>query len=594
MNPIDLSNHPIKPHKIVDYKARDNLLGRHVKWLREDNGTVANIFKGALVFFESLLLAATGIGLIFFAKAINLSFKLQSEEKFNDFVAEKNPPAKDLEFELKTDTQTFNHTHEFVIEDAIVWVRHRHTQNAWEPLYFDGFRDGKAPISMDCDGANLVVLDSENYVHYKKIIREYRAEEIAGNKTAEWFTEGVALDGAEYVAIDKVHKNNWKDKWFCLPVIHYISNLIRGKLLQLPADCLAWAISHRGRYNNYIEDTAAGQHRVEEGVTTLYALESNKRNILKYDPWSPKVAKMNIAMPQTTKSVFEAEKMSVSASTIMVIGYEITQDPSDENMLEKRLTIKTKLADIDSEGWNPGLTYDYFKHDDDPLVRVIPSEPWIDHPLKLAEGAQVTNHVTIVQTGEGNDERELRLEGWNANGKRGIYHKKITEKDWEFREDLVATSSGAPLMKQFIIEDGVLDTTIKNYDSIDSSFYHDSGLKPDIVLDNFGLHSYDSNIILDIDGKHYSFLLHKKKTLGNFLGYDSEKYDFVIPKKYHDDPKIKELFSDTHVVPVTVEEKNGQLTLKSDFFKFVFGPAAEDEGSVEDLAGDEDLDLSGI
>ena len=84
----------------------------------------------------------------------------------------KFPPPHNLTFSIKTDLQTFNHVNDYVIHNEIIWYRRRHqTEQAWTPMYFDGYPD-KKPLKIQADGANLIVIDTANYIHYKKILKE--------------------------------------------------------------------------------------------------------------------------------------------------------------------------------------------------------------------------------------------------------------------------------------------------------------------------------------------------------------------------------------------------------------------------------------
>ena len=231
----------------------------------------------------------------------------------------------------------------------------------------------------------------------------------------------------------------------------------------LPANPRAIAISHRGHYNDYYEDGSGAKHRCGTGVTTLYCAESNGKIIRKYDPWSPRFAKMNIYVPETSTTSFELLNMDASASHLMLLGYETAKNPEGRGTIQ-RLTIKTKLADLDSEGWNPGLKYDYFPHPTDRKVRVIPNKPWRSHSFDFKAGERITKKISIIQTGEGNDAREIRIEGWNAEGMKGYFHKMVDEQDWQFKP-FAAITVEQPLDLEIRNEKGRLRTSVFNFNS---------------------------------------------------------------------------------------------------------------------------------
>jgi len=63
----------------------------------------------------------------------------------------------------------------------------------------------------------------------------------------------------------------------------------------------------------------------------------------------------------------------------------------------------------------------------------LPSEDWRAQPrIPLEEGAAITRHITILQNGQGNGARELRVAGRNAAGETGYWHKPIFDEAWEF------------------------------------------------------------------------------------------------------------------------------------------------------------------
>jgi hypothetical protein len=558
-----------KPYKMIGYKDKEpSLLHRHVAWIKADHGCyhlLVKIFKIVEIIFAALSLVC--IPLI--VKAYKISAQMDAEKKFKEAVALVKPPNSEIKIEFKTDTRTFTHTHEIIIENNLLWGRHRHSGSQWTPIYFDGFMDNRKPVSLHADGANLSVIDDHNDVHYKKLIHEYRSSEITSkNKRAQEFIKDTDVDlhKDSYIVVDKMEKNNWKEKWFTLPVLNLATPLFKlPNKLKLPENYLSAVISHRGRYNDALEDGAGFKHPVEAGVTTLYVLDRLGKIIPKYDPWSPRIAKMNIHVPETSATAFRGIKLDVAASHLMLIGYETTNNPNGEGVVHK-LSIKTKLADIDSQGWNPGLKYDYFPNERDSLVRVVDTTPWRDHPLNLKPGEKVTKVISIIQTGEGNDAREMRIEGWNAVGEKGCFYKMVRDLDWNFRptDDI---SSEEALDFEMIEEEGVLQTSVFDYEAETVNFKNLNGrIQPTISLKNFGAGSADSTMTLKYGEKTYALLLHRKKTLKNFIGIEGDSYDLVIPAELHNDAFIKKLFHGKKWLAVDVKINKKSLTIKSKDF----------------------------
>jgi hypothetical protein len=251
---------------------------------------------------------------------------------------------------LKSTTRTFNHIQQFAIEQGFLWMRLQKEDSLWQPIYFDGFEKKHSPKSLDSDGANLIVLDETNAVHYKKVLKEFRPQDIQDSQR-NWLEQaGVNLKEDRYIAVDKGARDNWKDKWFSLPYLHHFVNLFTNKRLRIPKNAKAWAISQRGRYNDYLEDKCQRQHPANVGVTTLYVLDQNGQDIHKYDPWSPKHVKISIPLPETSKTLFIAENMSVSASVIMTIGYEMQKSQPEKRTLQ--IYTRLKVPSNSSHSFN--------------------------------------------------------------------------------------------------------------------------------------------------------------------------------------------------------------------------------------------------
>jgi hypothetical protein len=566
---IPLDQHEFKPAKVIPAAEKHTWLGKHVQWLKEERHGWSKIGITAFAILEKVVLfiSVIGWGLL---KRERRESKIQDAkaEYFRQVEQAIPPPTHPIE--LKSKIRTFNHIQEFAIENDMIWMRRRHSGEEWKSVYFDGFINGRVPTSLDCDGANLIVLDEKNRVHYKKIIKEFRKQDIT-DKNRNWLAEaGVNFEEDGYVAVDKGDRDNWKDKWFSLPYIQYIVNLFTKKRLKIPQDARAWAISHRGRYNDYLEDQLLRHHEVKVGVTTLYVLDHNSKDIYKFDPWSPKHVKISIPLPETSKTSFEAENISTSASVIMAIGYEMHKD----NPKHRTLQIYTRLADIDSEGWDPGLKYDYFDNPD-PHVYIVPLPQWTSHPLALEEGDFITKTITILQTGSGNNARELRVAGQH-HGQKGFFFKKIDKEEWQFEPLDEAESAeikeenALPLEKDD--QQGEFQTTVHDYQSEQANIRTLQSQEMTVCLLNFGQRSYHSKMRITIDQKEYELDLHRKKTLKNFIGFEGDTYELVIPQELHENPEIMQAFKGEKIIPLQIIQDQTQLTIRDQgsSFQFIF------------------------
>ena len=204
---------------------------------------------------------------------------------------------------------------------------------------------------------------------------------------------------------------------------------------------IAWCISRRYWYNDYYEDIEGMHHPTEIGVTTLFTLRNAGSDIKFADPWV--VPKFNHRVASPLRNRFLADNLSVAASTLFVIG--------------KNGRMFTRLVDFDTEGHNPFLEYRWREvgstgptsEEAYKKRRRLPNEQWREQPpvlpatMDLSEyydsdvidytilPHRVSTHITIVQTGQGNAARELRVFGWIVHrDKRNEYakgKKSVTE-----------------------------------------------------------------------------------------------------------------------------------------------------------------------
>lgn len=585
---ISTSNYRNKPIQYVPYVEKKNWLDRHVEWLKTDHGKVVNRAKKALVAIELVFASLSVIGLFLISQGVKKARRLESVKRFYQEVQKISPPRVDLSIEMKTAKASFNHVQEFVIKHGVIWERKRHSKDAWTPIYFDGYPKGVKPFALHADGANLIVLDKRGDVHYKKVLHEYRVSDLLNtkHKAANYGRTllkkaGIKLNEHSpiaYVAVDKATKNNWKEQWFSIPIAGAIVNLFDGKRLKLPKDIRAWSISHRGAYNNYYEDASNRKHPMSTGVTTLYVLSANGKEVYKFDPWSPIYADMSITLPEDSKHHFEALNLSASSSTLMVVGYETSSAEKGQGTISV-LKVKTKLADIDTEGWNPGLKYSYFPENErNPKKRALPMPTWQDHPLHLKEGEAVTKNITIFQTGEGNKAREMRIEGkgYFENELRiGYFYKSLADEKWNFTPYESTQKTKLVFLAQTkSAKNGIFKVVVKDYEADSYKFNQlsQNNYPTSMKLMNFGIGTSDSRILLKHNGKEYSFLLHRKKTLKNFLGLKGDAFDLVIPKEYHQDPWIMKMMKGKWVQEVKYKMRASRVTFEGTNFKWNFIP----------------------
>lgn len=200
---------------------------------------------------------------------------------------------------------------------------------------------------------------------------------------------------------------------------------------QLVKNKRAWASAARRQDVLWHEDIYGNPHHYGTmGIETIYFLTEDGQHIRFTDSGLPADFSRSLQGPE--EGTFIAENLSASASTMFVIN--------------KAGTMYTRLADFDTIGCDPMFfkyTYERLpqKYDGTQYLSnyspwALPSEPWLRQPDIPLEGqARLTRHITILQNGQGNAGRELRVAGTNAQGQTGYYSKAIfadKPQDWTF------------------------------------------------------------------------------------------------------------------------------------------------------------------
>lgn len=201
MQPIQLKilNHP--KCEVFPYVPKLHWIEKHAKSISEKlkSNTLkeANCAKIWAIVLPILL----SLSILLIPLAIKFSASLKrfnSLEQFYASIQTKTPPRIEDILKFQTKTQTFNHLSDFVIHEDVLWTRSRITEKGnWKPIYFDGSEKGLVPKKMHTDGANLVVIDQINEVHYKKVIHDK-----------------YDLKNKIYRCSDKATKDNWKKNGF--------------------------------------------------------------------------------------------------------------------------------------------------------------------------------------------------------------------------------------------------------------------------------------------------------------------------------------------------------------------------------------------
>ncbi|HNY50953.1 MAG TPA: hypothetical protein PLV50_12065 [Smithella sp.] len=308
---------------------------------------------------------------------------------------------------IKTSTQTFNRYYYFALKDGRIFHKPNTEttgkQGDWKPFLKTGLPHNK---------------EIKNYPVPSSILAIHAdADELVALSDAGRFY---------WLRLEKGH--SWKGKvwnhlwgWPKMEPLHLQGRATHPR---------AWAIGRRNKDVLYHEDIDGNQHHFGTmGITTLYVLTADGREICFTDSGLPADFSHTITLPDRGKYI--AESMSVSASTLFVI-----------NAAGK---MYTRLVDFDTIGSDPMFfKYSYYreKRNDDGkdwnsnfTIWSLPAEDWQKQPdIELNGQAAISSMITILQNGHGNKARELRVAGKNAEGKTGYFHKMIFDEKWSFTE----------------------------------------------------------------------------------------------------------------------------------------------------------------
>lgn len=309
---------------------------------------------------------------------------------------------------LKTPTRAFSRRYDFALVDGRIWWKVRQPRlngpaPAWALLGPEGLpfrREGKSAedpkriLSISADASGLVAI-SDDYRIFDADIQEAETGKFFWNY-------------------------GWGFPWRLLP-----------DRVHLPNEHRAWSYSLLNMSAGWSEDIDGNPHTII-GVDSVYMLAPDGRSLWFNDPWlPPNKFDFRISVPE--RGAFAAVNLSASGSLVMVI--------------DRRGRIYTRLVDFDTLGGNPGITYSWdrvnrgyekvgfgaFMRGLLPMfldVRSLPSESWRRQP-DVTDG-KLTRTITVLQTGEGNAARELRVEGTDQDGNTGYWFKAVHDERWEF------------------------------------------------------------------------------------------------------------------------------------------------------------------
>ena len=320
---------------------------------------------------------------------------------------------------IKTATQTFNKDYQFCLVDGKIYYKGRTEEKGpadWELLEtglpyskIDRFKTPKRVVALAGDVDSILAMDQDGKVY------EYYFERTTIRRHITWY--------------------------------HVMGFPTKGQLAlnRTTGNSRAWTAGTRRSEVLWYEDIFGNQHHYGSmGIETYYMLNDAGDTIRFTDSGLPADLSRSMLLPE--RGAFITRNISASGSTVFVIN-----DAGE---------MYTRLVDFDTRGGDPMFFLYTYKNEKQPYDGTqyitnfnewgLPNEDWAKQPeIPLSGKARITRHITILQTGRGNDARELRVGGISADGKTGFYCKDLKDTEWQFKE-----------MPMEFAEESFLDTTL--------------------------------------------------------------------------------------------------------------------------------------
>jgi hypothetical protein len=318
---------------------------------------------------------------------------------------------------IKTRTQTFNTYHYYILNEGLIWYKSRDSEkepfdwtlfqktglphNPWKL----GFNKPERIVEISADADELVALSDKGGFY------RFCFDIIVSRKTSVWLDrQGWPIE--EQLFLDRRTGEN-----------------------------TAWALGKRNSHVLYYEDPFGNQHHNGTlEIATTYLLLEDGQEICYSDTGLRGDFSRNYIGPE--RGAFKAIALSASGSTLFVMN-----DAGE---------MYTRIADFDIVGCDPMFfkyTYTPYKSDlsgtnyfSNLTEWGLPAEDWrAQPPVPLDGKARLSRYITILQNGQGNAARELRVAGLNGEGKSGYWSKLIYGEAWTFKTALLYLPPGSLL-----------------------------------------------------------------------------------------------------------------------------------------------------
>jgi hypothetical protein len=470
-----------------------------------------------------------------------------------------------------TPTNAMDSKYFYAIRDGRIWFKPiaAHPNAQWKLFDENGYinKTRTRLISLSADGDNIIVIDENQIIHYAK--------------TNQVICQ-VSFDCPQWKIIQSTVK--WKEKWFSMDGVSLIVNLFKNPILQSIPNARSIAISHKGPDTMYYTDMSGKKHPDPYvGVTTIYVLNEDGTRIFFADPWLYNKFQNEITTPEDGQ--FKAETLAASGSTIMLFQRARNKDGQEINKMY------TRFADFDSSGSNPALKATYNKNNRIPLIRYLPSEDWTLQPsIPLSGNARLTKNIAILQTGWGQNNRQLRVQGKDENNRNGYYFKNIYETIWTFY-----VMDNITIGETEFLPDHLPFTGFEQGPKIIEDYQNGILTVPpintplEITLEKFSRRSFNerglhTKLILTLENDLRLFLpLYAKRGWKSLFGISNKNiWILIIPNEYYDNEDVQvqqilhRIFKNKLKHSVNVYERPDQIRITSVFgdrckFKFDFG-----------------------
>lgn len=320
---------------------------------------------------------------------------------------------------IKTATQTFNKDYQFCLSDGMIYYKGRNPGKGpadWELMEtglpyskIARFKTPKRVIALAGDVDSILAMDEDGKIY------EYYFERTTVRRHITWY--------------------------------HIMGFPTKGQLAlnRTTGSTRAWTAGTRRSEVLWYEDPFGNQHHYGSmGIETYYILNDAGDTIRFTDSGLPADLSRSMLLPE--RGAFIARNISASGSTVFVIN-----DAGE---------MYTRLVDFDTMGGDPMFFLYTYKNEKQPYNGTqyisnftewgLPGEDWAKQPeIPLSGKARITRHITILQTGQGNDAREMRVAGLSPEGRSGFYYKNLKDTEWQFKE-----------MEMHFADDSYLDTTL--------------------------------------------------------------------------------------------------------------------------------------